>query len=137
MEAGFSRTVILPKNPKLHIARTAKLPNAPGVRAGPYIFLSGMGPIDPVTGERSHGPIADQVRLTLGNMRHMLDSAGSSMARILRVHMVLADLADIPAAKNVYREFFPAAPPALTTWAMQLRFGNGCEIECVALAGIA
>jgi len=35
----------------------------------------------------------------------------------------------------VYREFFPVDPPARTAWSMQLRFGNGCEIECVALAG--
>ena len=26
-------------------------------------------------------------------------------------------------------------PPARTAWSMQLRFGNGCEIECLALAG--
>ena len=30
---------------------------------------------------------------------------------------------------------FPVDPPARTAWSMQLRFGNGCEIECVALAG--
>jgi hypothetical protein len=34
-----------------------------------------------------------------------------------------------------HREFFPVDPPARTTWSMQLRFGNGCETECVALAG--
>jgi hypothetical protein len=31
----------------------------------------------------------------------------------------------------VFREFFPADPPARTAW-LQLRFGNGCEIGCVA-----
>jgi enamine deaminase RidA (YjgF/YER057c/UK114 family) len=51
------------------------------------------------------------------------------------VHIVLADLADIEAMEAVYREFFPVDPPARTVWSMDLRFGNGCEIECVALAG--
>jgi hypothetical protein len=33
-----------------------------------------------------------------------------------------------------YCEFFPVDPPARTAWSMQLWFGNGCEIECLALA---
>ena len=105
------------------------------MRAGDYLFLSGMGPIDPVTGERNHGPIAQQVRITLGNMKHLLESNGSSLGRIVRIHVVLADIADIEATEQVYHEFFPVDPPARMVWCMQLRFGNGCEIECIALAG--
>jgi len=48
---------------------------------------------------------------------------------------VLADISHMEEMDRVYREFFPVNPPARTTWSMQLRFGNGCEIECVALAG--
>jgi 2-iminobutanoate/2-iminopropanoate deaminase len=93
-----------------------------------------MGPIDPLTGKRTHGPIADQVRMTLNNVRHLLESAGSSLERVVRVHVVLADMADRAAMDRVYREFFPVDPPARSVWSMPLRFGNGCEIECVALA---
>ena len=128
------RTVIEPANPKLNVSRNANLPHSPGIRVGDYIFLSGMGPIDPQTGERKLGPIADQIRMTLGNVKHMLESAGSSLDRIVRVHVVLADMADMAEMDRVYREFFPVDPPARTAWSMQLRFGNGCEIECVALA---
>ncbi len=135
MTGRLSRSAIFPKNPAIHIARTANLPNVPGILAGDYIFLSGMGPIDPVTGERNHGPIAEQVRITLENMKHLLESNGSSLARIVRVHVVLADIADVEAMEEVYREFFPVDPPARMVCSMQLRFGNGCEIECVALAG--
>ena len=128
------RSVIEPVNPVLNASRRANLPHVPGIRVGDYIFLSGMGPIDPVTGERRHGSIADQVRTTLSNVKHMLESAGSSLERVVRVHVVLADIADIAEMDRVYREFFPVDPPARTAWSMQLRFGNGCEIECVALA---
>jgi 2-iminobutanoate/2-iminopropanoate deaminase len=117
------------------VSRNANLPHVPGIRIGDYIFLSGMGPIDPATGERFHGPIGKQVRMTLGNMRHMLESAGSSLARVVRIQVVLADIADMAEMDRVYREFFPVDPPARTAWSMQLRFGNGCEIECLALAG--
>ena len=70
-------------------------------------------------------------------MKHLLESNGSSLARIVRIHVVLADIADVDAMEQVYREFFPVDPPVRTVWSMQLRFGNGCEIECIALAGDA
>ena len=129
------RSTIEPKNPVLNVSRSANLPHVPGIRVGDYLFLSGMGPIDPRTGKRNHGPIAEQVRTTLSNVQHMLESAGSSLERVVRVHLVLADIADRDAMDRIYREFFPRDPPARSVWSMQLRFGNGCEIECVALVG--
>ena len=137
MTDKLARSTIQPKNPVLNVSRSANLPHVPGIRVGDYIFLSGMGPIDPQTGERNHGPIAEQVRTTLANLRHMLDSADSSLERVVRIHVVLADMAGFAEMDRVFREFFPADPPARTVWSMQLRFGNGCEIECVALAGPA
>jgi 2-iminobutanoate/2-iminopropanoate deaminase len=135
MTEKLARSAIQPRNPNLNVSRSANLPHVPGIRIGDFIFLSGMGPIDPQTGEREHGPIAEQVRTTLANVKHMLESAGSSLDRVVRVNVVLADMSDVEEMDRVYREFFPVDPPARTAWSMQLRFGNGCEIECVALAG--
>ena len=135
MTAILARSVIAPKNPLLNVSRSANLPHVPGIRVGDYLFLSGMGPIDPRTGERNHGPIGEQIRTTLNNIRHLLESAGSSLERVVRVHVVLADISHFDEMERVYREFFPVDPPARTAWSMQLRFGNGCEIECVALVG--
>jgi 2-iminobutanoate/2-iminopropanoate deaminase len=129
------RTVIEPANPKLNVSRNANLPHSPGIRVGDYIFLSGMGPVDPVTGGRNLGPIAEQIRQTLRNMGHMLESAGSSLDRVVKVMVVLADSGDYDELNRVWREFFPADPPARTTCALQLSNGNGVEIECIALAG--
>ena len=135
MTEKLARSAIQPKNPLLNVSRSANLPHVPGIRVGDYIFLSGMGPIDPRTGGRNHGPIAEQIRTTLNNIKHMLESAGSSLERVVRVHVVLADISHMGEMERVYREFFPVNPPVRTAWSMQLRFGNGCEIECVALAG--
>jgi 2-iminobutanoate/2-iminopropanoate deaminase len=132
---GLHRGVIEPENPKLNVSRNANLPHAPGVTAGDYIFLSGMGPVDPVTGGRNLGPIAEQIRQTLRNMAHMLESAGSGLDRIVRMTVVLADTADYEDMNRVWGEFFPVDPPARTTCALQLSNGNGVEIECIALAG--
>jgi 2-iminobutanoate/2-iminopropanoate deaminase len=134
MTKKFSRSAVAPKNPLLNASRVGNLPHVPGIRIGDYIFLSGMVSVDPNTGERNLGPIADQVRTTLSNMKHLLESSGSSLERVVRVHVILADISHMAELDRVYREFFPNDPPARTVWSMQLRFGNGCEIECVALA---
>jgi 2-iminobutanoate/2-iminopropanoate deaminase len=133
--ARLHRGVIEPVNPKLNVSRNAKLPHSPGIAAGSYIFLSGMGPVDPVAGGRNLGPIAEQIRQTLRNMAHMLESGGSGLDRIVKTTVVLADSADYDEMNRVWREFFPVAPPARTTCALQLGNGNGVEIECIALAG--
>jgi 2-iminobutanoate/2-iminopropanoate deaminase len=129
------RNVIQPANPKLNVSRNANLPHSPGIWTGDYIFLSGMGPVDPLTGGRNLGPIAEQIRQTLRNMAHMLESAGSGLDRIVKMTVVLADAGDYDEMNRVWREFFPMDPPARTTCALQLSNGNGVEIECIALAG--
>jgi 2-iminobutanoate/2-iminopropanoate deaminase len=133
MTGQLSRTVIEPTNPRLNVSRNANLPHSPGIR-GEYIFLSGMGPVDPATGGRNLGPIADQIRQTLRNMEHMLASAGSGLDRIVKINVVLADIQDYDEMNRVWREFFPVDPPARTTCALQLSNGNGVEIECIALS---
>jgi 2-iminobutanoate/2-iminopropanoate deaminase len=135
MTEKLARSVIEPKNPHLNSSRRNNLPHVPGIRVGDLIFLSGMTPINSMTGERSLGSISEQIRVTLANIRHTLESAGSSLERVVRIHVVLADIAHVPEMEEVFRELFPTHPPARTIWSMQLRFGNGCEIECVALAG--
>jgi len=129
------RGVVEPANPKLNVSRNANLPHSPGITAGDYIFLSGMGPVDPVTGGRNLGPVAEQIRQTLRNMAHMLESGGSGLDRIVKMTAVLADAADYDEMNRVWREFFPVEPPARTACALQLSNGNGVEIECIALAG--
>jgi 2-iminobutanoate/2-iminopropanoate deaminase len=135
MTEPVSRSVIEPLNPRLNVSRNANLPHSPGIRVGDMIFLSGMGPVDPVTGGRNLGPIAEQIRRTLGNMGHMLESAGSGLDRIVKVMVVLADDRDYEEMNRVWQEFFPVDPPARTVCALQLSNGNGVEIECIALAG--
>ena len=84
-----------------------------------------------VSGGRNLGPIAEQIRQTLRNMAHMLESAGSGLDRIVKMTVVLADAGDYDEMNRVWREFFPVDPPARTACALQLSNGNGVEIECI------
>jgi 2-iminobutanoate/2-iminopropanoate deaminase len=137
MTDRLPRSVIEPVNPKLNVSRNANLPHSPGIRVGDYIFLSGMGPVDPVTGGRNLGPIAEQIRQTLRNMAHMLESAGSGLDRIVKMTVVLADAADYDEMNRVWREFFPADPPARTTCALQLSNGNASRSSALLSRGKA
>lgn len=130
-----SREIITPRNEKLNVSRNLNLPHSPGIRAGELIFLSGMLSTDPATGERSPGTMAHETRQTLANMRHLLESAGSSLERVVKVNVLLYDLLEFENMNRVYREFFPKDPPARTTCGVQLSAGMKIEIECIALAG--
>jgi 2-iminobutanoate/2-iminopropanoate deaminase len=131
----LAREVITPKNDMLNVSRNFKIPHSPGIRAGDFIFLSGMVSVDPKTGERSLGTVAHETRQILSNMAHMLESAGSSLERVVKINVLLYDMLEFENMNAVYRQFFAKDPPARTTCGVQLSAGLKVEIECIALAG--
>ena len=62
MEMTSSRRVIAPWKPTLNAARNFGLPLSAAVRAGDFVFLSGMAAIDPATGDRFNGTVAAETR---------------------------------------------------------------------------
>ena len=130
----LQREVIEPANPALNVSRNFNLPHSPGIRAGEFIFLSGMVAIDPATGERAPGTVAAETRHILTNMAHLLESAGSSLPQVVKVNVLIYSMLEYDNMNTVYREFFPVDPPARTVCGVQLSGGNKVEIECVALA---
>ncbi len=131
----LTRTVLEPANPILNVSRREARPHSPAIRIGDYVFVSGMVPIDPATGERALGPIAGQVACVLSNMQSLLESNGAGLRDIVRLNITLANLFEADDMWRVFRRFFPTDPPAATLMGMQLSFGNGVEIECVAYVG--
>jgi 2-iminobutanoate/2-iminopropanoate deaminase len=131
----LTRTIHEPNNPMLNVSRRQARPHSPCVRIGDHVFVSGMVPISPDTGERTQGPIADQVSQVLSNMKHLLESNGWSLDHIVRLNITLANLLEADDMWRVFRRYFPDNPPAATLIGMQLSFGNLVEIECVAYVG--
>ena len=129
-----ARSTIEPKNPMLNNSRRGNRPHSPGVRAGNLIFVSGMVPIDPATGEIRPGPISEQIHTVLTNMEHLLESNGSALDRVVKLNVTMANMLESDAFYRILPKYFPKDPPACTVVGMQLSFGNGVEIECVALA---
>ncbi|MCS7026462.1 MAG: RidA family protein [Bryobacteraceae bacterium] len=108
-------------------------PYSPAVRAGDFIFVSGQGPVDPDTNEFSYGDIRHETRVTLRNIQRILESAGASLADVVKCSVFLRDGRDFSEMNAVYQEFFGEAKPARTT--VEAKFADPqmkIEIDCIA-----
>ncbi len=111
-------------------------PYSQAVVAGPYVFCSGQIPLDPATGELVGGGIEAATRRVLGNLRAVLEAAGTGLERVVKTTVFLTDFTHFAAMNAVYTEFFPGQPPARSTVGVAaLPRGVAIEIEAIALRG--
>lgn len=116
--------------------------NAPAA-IGPYsqaiesngtVYVSGQLPIDPATGEFAVGGIQAEARQSLTNINNILKEAGLSMANVVKVTVLLADINNFAAVNEVYQEFFQAPYPARSAFAVAaLPKAANIEIEAIAV----
>ncbi|MEO8099641.1 MAG: RidA family protein [Acidobacteriota bacterium] len=105
----------------------------PGIRAGDFIYVSGQGPIDPVSDKLVVADIEAQTRITLGNVVRILAAAGAGITDIVKVSIFLRDINDFAAMNHVYSELMGEHKPARTT--IESKFHKAemlVEIDCVA-----
>lgn len=109
-------------------------PYSQAVVAGGWVFVCGEKGVDPATGEIVTGGIRAQTRQALSNVRAILDAAGSSLERVVRCVVYMADTDDFAAMNEEYAKFFPKDPPARSTVVVAgLPLGLQILIECTAL----
>ena len=113
-------------------APTPRGPYSPAVRAGDFIYVSGQGPIDPITDKLSPGDIAQQTRIVLSNIQRILESCGASMQDVVKCSVFLKDGSEFKAMNSVYAEFFGDNRPARTTVVCDFVNDMKVEIDCVA-----
>ena len=122
------------------IISTERAPKAIGpysqaIRANGLVFCSGQIPIDPATGKFVAGGIAEQTEQVLKNLSAVLEAAGSSLERVVKTTVFLADMAEFAEMNEVYGRFFTGQTPARATVAAAgLPRDARVEIEAVALA---
>ena len=110
------------------------LPFSSAVRVGDLLFLSGQIGNVPGTRQLADGGIAGQTRQVLENIKAVLVFAGSSLDRVVKCTVFLADIQDFAAMNAVYATYFPNDPPARSTVAAKgLAGGARVEIECIAV----
>jgi 2-iminobutanoate/2-iminopropanoate deaminase len=98
-----------------HDSPTPRGPYSPAVRAGDFIYVSGQGPIDPVTDKLSLGDIKHETHLVMSNIKRILKACDASMADVVKCSVFLREGTDFAAMNEVYKEFFGDACPARTT----------------------
>jgi 2-iminobutanoate/2-iminopropanoate deaminase len=105
-----------------------------GWRAGDFIFVTGTGPIDPVTGELVGDNIEEQTEQTISNISAILEAAGASLGDVVKVNTHLSDLSLFAGYNTVYARRFPQPYPVRTTVGSDLGHTSGMliEIDCIA-----
>ena len=112
------------------------LPFSDAVRVGHLLFLSGQIGNIPGTTDLAPGGIQGEARQTMENIRTVLEANGSSMDRVIKATVMLADIAEWPAFNEVYVTYFPGDKPARSAFAGSgLAFGARCEVEVIATVG--
>jgi reactive intermediate/imine deaminase len=106
-------------------------PYSQAIAAGGLVFVSGQGPVDPVSGSIPGG-VEAQTEQVLKNVAAILSAAGTSMRDVVKVTAHLADLADFATFNNVYARYFSPPFPARTTVGSQLR-GILVEVDVIAI----
>lgn len=123
------------------IIKTDNAPQAIGpysqaVKANGFVFASGQIPIDPATGQFVEGGIAEQTEQVMKNVSKVLEAAGSSLDKVIKTTVFLADMGEFAAMNEVYGRYFEQEPPArATVEAARLPRDARVEIEAIALAG--
>jgi 2-iminobutanoate/2-iminopropanoate deaminase len=111
-------------------------PYSQAVVAGGFVFASGQIPIDPQTGEFVAGGVAEQTEQVMRNLTAVMEAAGTSLERVVKTTVFLADMNDFAAMNEVYGRYFSERPPArATVEAARLPRDARVEIEAIALVG--
>lgn len=112
----------------------SSLPYSPAIEAsGRLLFIAGQGPVDVSTGRFVTDSFEQQVRLTLDNLKAVVEAGGGDLANAVKVTVYLQDMADFDEFNPIYAEYFPEPRPVRTTVQSGL---NGFDIEIDAIVAL-
>ena len=114
-------------------AENLDLPFSSAVRVDDLLFLSGAIGNVPGTMELAEGGIQGETRQTLENIKGTLENFGSSMDRVVKCTVFLADMGEWGAMNEVYKTFFVNPPARSALGASGLALDARVEIECIAV----
>lgn len=111
----------------------ARVPLSQAIKVGDWVFASGQLGMDPRTGRLIEGGIKAETRQVCENLKAVLEAAGSSLQKVVKVTIYMADLGELMAMNEIFSTYFPEDPPARTTFeAKGLVAGARVEIEAIA-----
>jgi 2-iminobutanoate/2-iminopropanoate deaminase len=109
-------------------------PYSQAIRCGQLLYTSGQIALNPASGSMVGEDVQAQTHQVLRNMQAVLSSAGSSLDKVIKTTVFLANMSDFQAMNSVYATYFSGTAPARSTVAVaELPRKALVEIECVAL----
>jgi len=118
-----------------YLERRRKGPIYPVIIAGEHVYVSGLPPFDPETGEVRRLPFERQAELVLEQMKRCLETAGSSLTRVVKCNVYCTpDPSHFGAFNNIYARYFPSDGPArvflhVPSWPGPFDI----EVDCIAV----
>jgi 2-iminobutanoate/2-iminopropanoate deaminase len=109
-------------------------PYAQAVRYGDLLFVSGMIPIDPKTGELLTGNFEAEVTLVLENLKAVVEASGMSLKNVLKASVFLEDLGLFAKFNEIYGRYFGDILPARETIQVA-RLPKDASIEISVICG--
>jgi 2-iminobutanoate/2-iminopropanoate deaminase len=110
-----------------------KAPTSAVTRHDNTLYVSGLPPFDPQTGEVIRAPIERQTELVLEQMKLCLETAGSSLEQVLKCNVYCTSVEMFSIVNAVYSRYFPKDPPARIFVNVPAWPGSfDIEIDCVA-----
>ena len=113
-------------------APTAIGPYSQAIECGNLLFLSGMIPVDPATGDLVEADIKVQAARIMKNIDNLLKEAGYSVDDVVKTTCFLADISDFAAFNEVYGAYFTSKPARSCVAVKDLPKGAMVEVEVIA-----
>ena len=111
-----------------------KAPASAVTRAGNMVFVSGLPPFDPDTGEIVNAGIERQTEIVMEQMRRCLEAAGASLDNVMKCNIFCTSAKHFAAVNAIYARYFPVDPRARIYVCIPEWTGSfDIEIDCIAI----
>ncbi|KAI3529421.1 endoribonuclease L-PSP [Colletotrichum paranaense] len=121
------QSIVFTKN-----APAALGPYSQAIKTPTAIYCSGQIPLTP-EGTFVEGSIADKTKQCISNLKAVLVEAGSSIEKVVKVNIFLADMGDFAEMNGEYEKWFTHKPARSCVAVKTLPKNVDVEIECIAL----
>jgi 2-iminobutanoate/2-iminopropanoate deaminase len=118
-----------------NLAPRAVGPYSQAANFGNLVFCSGQIGLDPKTMEIVEGGVLAETKQIFKNIKAVLNQAGSSLDRVLKVEVLLDNMGDFKEVNELYAKEFNNHKPARTTYEVS-RLPLGAKIEITVTAAV-